>query len=876
MSRPLIPVLVLAALGIAVAAFLMQEDDPTPGPQRTETTTAAEEPAAAEPVEPEAADPELVEVAGAGLERVTLAPAAEGSVATYGTPAEEGIVVTVVDGESSEPMPEAQIMVLDTGVVDEIEMQAQLGATPDFETLFMRLGVTYRLDEEARVTIPEPKGDLVVAGSTPTHFNFAFDVDTGSGEVTLRLNPIEMLLVKVVDEAGRPVENAPVGLRMRSGYFVQDLMRNETDHDGIAKLKLFDILKTMMGGQTMYAALMVLTPDPVEAEVDVMDLPEEPPVLVMPEAGQVEVLLVDAEGDRLEEEFMVDLSIIDPGEVRVDTSGPDHWEEPLEHLTARGVAGRAFYPLVAYDQHLKVMAVSMDGERRAEVAGPGPVRGGGTITFTLAPKFERPILTGRILNTEGMAGANLTMQSRVRSESPNGNSSSSGSQIKTDEEGRFRMLLDQEYEDGADRSLTITMRATKRKPKREVTVDLSFHLDPGEHELGDLVVEVPPLIAAGMVVDHLGEPVAGADVRPERKLVWGDEDDEFYWNGMWDLRTESRRDGSFEIRGSMADGEYRIRAEHDSHLTANQEFRQGQEGMLLTMGQASSLAGRVLFDDSVDHRSLEVVLERTNDEGATTSQSTMLDSDGSYTFDSQVPGTWRLRVQSAVFGEELLDAGEILLTGGGGQTEAPDLDLRSMLTGITLKVTGADGKPVDQVTLSNPEDGRSWNRWGESTIYLVTTAPPIALTITSPGHRGVELTDLREDREVRLGTPLRIEVTVRGYHMLQPGWRLHASLMPISEDGGARYWNHMQDIELDEFGRGTVDATKPGPHTINFSLERVDPGDPYSWHRYALPLDDEMTRIDLVETDALQSFVVQLDGEHLRSTMERIQDERDG
>jgi hypothetical protein len=100
--------------------------------------------------------------------------------------------------------------------------------------------------------------------------------------------------------------------------------------------------------------------------------------------------------------------------------------------------------------------------------------------------------------------------------------------------------------------------------------------------------------------------------------------------------------------------------------------------------------------------------------------------------------------------------------------------------------------------------------------------------------------------------------------------------MPISEDGGARYWNHMQDIELDEFGRGTVDATKPGPHTINFSLERVDPGDPYSWHRYALPLDDEMTRIDLVETDALQSFVVQLDGEHLRSTMERIQDERDG
>ncbi|MHC4838630.1 MAG: hypothetical protein ACYTF3_10660, partial [Planctomycetota bacterium] len=75
MSRPLLPVLVLAALGIAVAAFLMQGDEPSPGPQGTEATADAEEPEAADPVEPEAADPELVEVAEAGLERVTIAPA---------------------------------------------------------------------------------------------------------------------------------------------------------------------------------------------------------------------------------------------------------------------------------------------------------------------------------------------------------------------------------------------------------------------------------------------------------------------------------------------------------------------------------------------------------------------------------------------------------------------------------------------------------------------------------------------------------------------------------------------------------------------------------------------------------------------------------
>ncbi|MHC4380534.1 MAG: hypothetical protein ACYSU1_05535, partial [Planctomycetota bacterium] len=686
MARLWFPLSILLLLAIGWIVFMEPDEGQQAEPTQVEDATVEDAPEAAPSLIGTDAEESSLSTT-AEVERSEMVLPETGPEIQYGSPVEEGIPILVVDGNTAEPLPFAEVMVIDTGVADMRRLEVEMQSRPDFEHLFLVLGITYRSDQDGRLIIPEPVDDLLIAGRTPTHFNFAFDVDTDGEEITLRLNPVELLPVKVVDGSGRPVKGAPVGLRMRNDDFSQDLVQAQTDEDGIANIKLFDLLKMELGDEDTYVALMALTSVPIQHKVDLLDLPEEMPVLVLPELGQVAVRVVDELGSPVKESYLVDLKILNENEFQQDpqaAEGGNFWMDPREHQGARTVRGVAEYPLVEYGTLLRANVVSHDQERRAQVDGHGPSRDGGKVILEVSPTVDRPVIVGRIVNEEGMAGANLSLESRLNHRHPQQNSTHNR-KIKTDGEGRFRMVLEDEYKEGGTRELTVTMRKTKRKPKRSVMVDLSRPFEPGVHDLGDLIVTVPPLLAQGIVLTPDGSPLSGADIRVERAQYYGQNKEHKWWNSLWHLREDSAKDGSFTLRGHVVEGEYRVSARHDDYLSVSQEIRLGTDGVELKMEAAVDLKGRFLFDASIDPEQLEVVVTQQNreDPEQQNQDSTSIGKKGRFRFEHRSPGMAGLILKCTATGEVLFSMEGILLsTIAGADHDLGDIDLRGVLRSL--------------------------------------------------------------------------------------------------------------------------------------------------------------------------------------------------
>ena len=867
MPRIWLPLAIVLLIGAGLFLFLQPEDE-SPGPQtRTETTSIEKELDQAPEI---ASDAERIsgDTESESLERIELSLPDPGPQAKYAEHAEEGILISVVDGSTKESIPHADVMVIDTSITDMRLVEVAIQSRPDFELLFLDLGVTYRADARGQVMIPDPIGDLLIAGRTPTHFNFAFDVDDDAEEFTLRLNEVELLKVKVVDDLGRPVKGAPVSLRMHNNSFSQDLIQAHTNADGIAALKIFNLIKIELADDEVSVALLALTDDPIERLIDLKDLPKEPPVLTMPQLGQVEVKVLDDLGEPVKDSFMVDLAIITDAEFQAEGDGQlDYWTEAHPHITTPSRNGMARFPLVQPGTKLRAIAVSRDQEKRDHVDGFGPARTGEKTTLTVMPAVDRAVVVGRILNEEGAVGANLSLKSRLSARS-NGSSFSHNETLRTDAEGRFRMVLEEDYEDGGTRELTITMRKTKRKPKRSVMVDLSKHYDPGVHDLGDLVVMIPPLLAEGTVLAPNGKPVPKADVLLEVANYYGENQEHLWWNGLWELREETDRDGKFEIRGHVKDAVYRVAARHDDYQQADQRINLGASGLQLSLKQAVRLEGRFLLDDSIDAELLEAIVlwpdpDNSNHER---SQSTDLARTGKFQFEHLPEGPAKLRLDSAISDEILFHLDDIPLSAATGPThDLGDIDLRNRLTSLQLTVLDARGMPIQ-----NPMVRPLGQDWGQTShanpVQVITSGASLDLRVSAKGYRPQELRGISSDTIVTLLDGIPVHVQLTNGTLLPGDFEVVARLAyyPDGPDGEKVSGMEGKTEQGRDLLKGTVHAA--GSYMVHFTLRRTSNHGSQAW---ALPGGEQM--IDVLDRTTPQVFTVEVPKNILKFADEKTQ-----
>ncbi len=192
-------------------------------------------------------------------------------------------------------------------------------------------------------------------------------------------------------------------------------------------------------------------------KVQLQELPKEPPVLVLPPTGQVEVLVLDELDKPTKEDFFVRLDLIQAEEMGGRAAVVEDWQNQHENLVNTTQDGVASFPLVDFDQFLRATAYSADRERTAMVEGEGPIRGGDKIVLRLKPVVQQPVLVGRILNEEGAVGKNLSLGTQLEVKSPHG-SSSSGGQTPTHNQGNFPLALAEGKEAGKEGTPTNNLR----------------------------------------------------------------------------------------------------------------------------------------------------------------------------------------------------------------------------------------------------------------------------------------------------------------------------------------------------------------------------------------------------------------------------------
>jgi hypothetical protein len=555
----------LALLVLGVAWWFARSSVPAPGPvePRGVVATSTEPAPAAEVSASDTREPAVREEASAepALSATRVARR-----------------VRVVDALSGSADPSAEAWWLPSKdaylVFDRVRLEEGL----DDASAWRRFGRALALDAQAEVTLPlEHDGAARVAAHSPRGFAEANLEADASGVLELRLVREVSIDVRVVDGAARPVGDVPVALADRTPTGRREIPQT-TDANGRAHLR--DIGAWLQVGGGAYVVGVALPCVPLVAlEFDAAHLPESEVTLVLPPTASVHVScrvidVVEATVDRVQVRPRVKvrpnlLALLDAPYTGLPLPHGAEWELDFPLLPA-GV------PLL-FEAELREHGPE---RREVEPLAPGEVR-----RLEIVFDAPQPIVVARLVHEDGSPYANTAIEVVVRDRARN---MIGGGQrrTKTDADGLVR-LPQGELDLGARRELEFKLSAESFAAQVELPATLPKLLD-----LGDVVLCLPPLSAAGRVVDTAGIPIRDATVRLRVRLG------PTGWTNLDGAVARTDAAGHFELRSSCDDAEIQLSAEaegwHDFRYPAIPTLRPGVTDALIVLEAYGGLSGRLL------------------------------------------------------------------------------------------------------------------------------------------------------------------------------------------------------------------------------------------------------------------------------------------
>mgnify|MGYP002639318044 CR=1 FL=1 len=808
--------------------------------------------------------------------------------AGFSPASETGSLVTVVDSNGNKPLPGAEVIALDLGVLPMPAEYFQEIERFGGEAMLVAFGDRYRTDENAQVRIPTPSGKLILIGRTHEHFRFlstsGLTESASKGkDIELAVSLVNTLPVKVVDEHGEPVEGVHVNLALLDDEFEGGLVGAVTNAHGLAWIKVLSGITMAPTRNQFYAQLNILSDKPILAEVDVYNLPKQPVVLKMPPTGQVEVVVYDASGQPQSGNYIAVLGRLLP----LEDGQPEEERRTGEGIMMRAAQGRAVFRHVALNQEVHGGAVSQDYSFQAKATADGPKEEGQTVVVPVAPTVEWYFIAGRVLNTEGKVAKNLGLKLDITTTIEDRQSTSRRA-IQTDSEGYFRLQVSGELEPKAKRTVTVVMRKTKRKERRIAEKDMSFSLPPGDTELGDFVVDTPALLIKGQVLSHAGEPVADASISLEYEdnprtsyhdqtarsnggtvmvLAAAGDEDRICWKPRKDLEVKSDNEGRFTIYAKAWDCRYRIVAKHREYVRAEKEFRPGSSDFEINFGATISVEGRVLVDSNIPLHGIHIGLltPRPNDPTDFYGHSIFANSRGYFEFPGQSPGVYGLRVESSWLDEKFVFFEPQELIAVDGKFIFPDIDLRGQLHAIQVGIVDENGKRISKGRISNP--GEDWRRPFEfQPLQLVSRNWGFNFELTSEGRRKVVLLDLAESKEVELPKGVAVRVVVDDYRTLPADWDLRATVYSVNEDGTQSDLSPAP-LKLNSAGEGRADFAWHGTFRLALRIYHARNND--SIHQWVgFPGENDTLDFVIRDQDELQEVHITLDSVKLEQAIQ--------
>lgn len=585
-----------------------------------------------------------------------------------------------------------------------------------------RRGLRLRSDEQGRVRVPAATGVLVA-------FTDAALVVASSPGARVHLQPTIERKVEVVDHRGRPVRGVAVAFG-RPGAL---LARSRTCADGRARIRVLQRL--VSEGESFVEAGCVgarRIREPVPEASSVSGAKVGLLRLQLPPFGRVEIA-VDDEPLR-----SVMLAGLPSTEATFET--PPRWP------ATGGAPGVAIFEHVALGETFELTLQSARGGA-CELSIEGPSAEAEVRRHEVSFDQRTLQFSGRLFGTDGQPIASRqlwlwTEDARRRSLD----------QPSSDAQGHFRHVVDAADYAGSELRLEIRLAdhrdAAAPLPAAVVMLDGARR---GEIALGELRLELEPVVLSGRVLDGLGRPVGGIElsVPPSRRSGFGGEGQ----------RVPTDAEGRFEVREAQAgDVELSVSsAARDWVVVGADRFRVGSRDVTVEVAPLQQL--EVAFERADAARWLHVeLLQAGRVRGVMRAEA----GGGAVTFEALPPGRYDVVARLGAVVVATVEGVEV------GPARAVDERLAKVrwtenVEFVPVRVLGPDGAPLRGSVWLGHEQGRATEvPTSDDGSVLAVRMPGQVLVAGAADRRLVELKAGPGAQEVRLPPAARLRLEAPG------------------------------------------------------------------------------------------------------------------
>jgi hypothetical protein len=506
--------------------------------------------------------------------------------------------VLVVDKQTDKPVADAEACWSDETqmlLVAKLPPLARDAAYRDLERVAKQFGWHGRSDRDGRLRVNLGKNGTQVfarAGSRYGEARLNAQTEDPKERQRILLEEDETVRVRVLDAVGRPAAGVPVSLdpfdatrKGRTSFGGEPY----TDAEGTALFAHVQARRSWGDKRelaTQFAIRICIGGFPIEPVlIDAQPPPIEPVEVRLPPTGRLRAKVT------FEDKPLpgLDALTVHAGREKGETYGDDY-KAPL------APDGWAHFGYVPVGKMLYVGSGHATGAWDLEVQGPTVLDQEVTASFELAG--EVIALTGRLLEVDGSPVANQQVQGDITSTLIGG-----GVFMQTDEAGHFVCTLGRHRPEWK-RELKLSKLAFERRPAdapaQRVEVP-ARDLVVGRNDLGDLRFSVAALVVAGrFVFDTPGSSRPWFQVQ----RFWtsqGRAGPVEHWDAMDGLQMDSREDGTFEVRGTLAADRYRLSVMAQDLLPADPvEFALGAKDLTIAVRRGARLTVTCVLPEGLD------------------------------------------------------------------------------------------------------------------------------------------------------------------------------------------------------------------------------------------------------------------------------------
>jgi len=791
------------------------------------------------------------------LARTEAADASSTSEAAASVRAQRSVLV--IDGPTRTPLANVEVFYEEFAgdstakthaALDNKRLDAWLDAGPESTRTDAAGGAVLdtRLDRDC-VVVARASGAL---GRAP----FASDEQ---GARQIELWPDATLEVLVLGPQGAPLPALQVALSVRS--FNAFAPQHLTPTDDVGRARFEHIGLTLAQHEASWCVeLSGLFGDEARAMLDRTALPQEVVVLHAAAFGAVELRAWDANGAPLAS-GMVSLHPIEPGaELGVQPSFL-HRRAGMTRAIANGLA--RFEP-VRLGGELE-LAIAGDGDSSQALRIRAPASQGEVVKAEFRDPRAALVLRARLVDERGAVLAERDVNC-IYMASHALNPDMLDSEQRSDAQGYVRFPLGADRAQGERRTLEFTVEESDAN-RRSARIELAPAYAPGEHDLGEVRLALPPCVVAGRVLNAQGEPVEGADVSASCVEPSGDSS----------AKVRSRNDGTFEVRASWECAELHVNAASSTALAPTARVGRGARDVELVLRESGWIDGKLLLDAGLARRRLRVHarpadLDPSRDERARHGSAKRVQAqlDGTFRIERLEPGRYDLDILGDHQSDPLISLQGFDVPSGAACADERllGIDLRGKLTAFRLDFVPPKSSDVVLGTLEvKPlvDGANTFNVWlHDSYAEIVIQGPAARVAVNVSGFRAEVLERVSTDTRVplRRGPRVRLKAPADAQIPAAPLF-VKASLSPVGSTGPG--YDHYQAAVFDVNRELVLHAPGAGDFLVSWSIEERTEN---SVSTSTLNVPDEQ-RITVLESDVEQIFEIRWPADALEAALKR-------